>query len=192
MRELQALGGMDGHEAHLVLSFVERIGIGEQCHMGKVVLERHLLPAVALELVDRLFELCHVVEPLLAPLRAKRLFVAAFVDERRKHLRHRPALERCAELADERHELLRLRALEYLVVDRLLERLEKRARVRFGVVLEKRHAALPEIALGNVCHAHEGKVVLVRDKPQVSKGVLDFLAAVERHARIHRVRDFGL
>ena len=183
---------MDGHEAHLVLSFVERIGIGEQCHMGKVVLERHLLPAVALELVDRLFELCHVVEPFLAPLRAKRLFVTAFVDERREHLRHRPALERPAELADKRHELLRLRALEYLVVDRLLERLEKRARVRLGVILKKRHAALPKIALGNVCHAHEGKVVLVRDKPQVSKGVLDFLAAVERHARIHRVRDFGL
>ena len=182
---------MDGHKAHLVLSFVERIGIGEQRHMGKVVLKRHLLPAVALELVDRLFELCHVVEPLLASLRAKRLFVAAFVDERRKHLRHRPALERCAELADERHELLRLRALEYLVVDRLLERLEKRARMRFGVVLEKRHAALPEIALGNVCHAHEGKIVLVRDKPQVSQGVLDFLAPVERHARIHRMRDLG-
>ena len=192
MRELQAFGGMDGHEAHLVLSFIERISIGEQRHMGKVMLERHFLPATVLELVDRLLELRHVVESLLASLRAKRLFISAFVDESRKYLRHRPALEQSAELAHERHELLRLGAFEYLIPNRLLERLEKRARVRLGVILKKRHAALPEIALGNVCHAHEGKVVLIRDKPQVSEGVLDFLAPVERHTRIHRMRDLGL
>ena len=169
MRELQALGGVDGHEAHLVLSFIERIGIGEQRHMGKVMFERHLLPATVLELVNRLLELRHVVESLLASLRAKRLFIAAFVDESCKHLRHRPALERSAELAYERHELLRLGALEYFILNRLLERLEKRARVRLGVILKKRHAALPEIALGNVCHTREGEVILIRDKPQISE-----------------------
>ena len=51
MRELEALGRMDGHEPHLVLRVVHRVGVREQSRVRQIVLERHFLPACRLELV---------------------------------------------------------------------------------------------------------------------------------------------
>ena len=92
MCEFKALGRMDGHEPHLVLHLVHRVGVREQGNMRQVVLERHLLPARRLKLVDGLLQLSQVVEPLLAALSAQRALVAAFRQHGRQNLRHRPSL----------------------------------------------------------------------------------------------------
>ena len=49
MLELQALRRVNCHELHLVGRAIHRVGVGEQRHMGQVMLERHLLPATVLD-----------------------------------------------------------------------------------------------------------------------------------------------
>lgn len=54
--KFQALGGVNGHQPHLV-SLLRRVGIGEQSHMGQIVLQGDLLPAGGLVLIYRLLQL---------------------------------------------------------------------------------------------------------------------------------------
>ena len=60
--------------------------------MVQIAVKRDLFSARCLEFMHRLLQLGKVIEPLLASLGAQHLLVAAFVEQRRKHLRHRAAL----------------------------------------------------------------------------------------------------
>ena len=83
---------MDGHKAHVILRRIRNIGIGEQGYVVQIVVDGNLLAACCLELVYRLLQFGKVIEPLLASLGAQHLLVAALVEQRREHLRHRAAL----------------------------------------------------------------------------------------------------
>src|SRR5699024_9709232 len=84
--KLQSLRGVNRHQAHLVLSS-RGIAVREQRHMGEVMLQRALLPAGRLILIDRLLELREIVEPFLAALRAEHLLIAAVIEQRGQKLR---------------------------------------------------------------------------------------------------------
>ena len=122
MFELQALRRMNRHELHLVGCAIHRIGVGEQCHMRQIMLERHFLAACSFELIDALFELSHIIEPLLASLGAQHAIVAALVKHGRHNIAYRTPLELSAEPLDERQKLLCLGAFENFIVDGLLKR----------------------------------------------------------------------
>ena len=79
MRELQSLGGVYGHELHLVVAAV-RIAVGEQGYVGEVVLQGTFLSAAYLVFVNGLLQLRQVVQPLLAARGAQRRLIAAFVE----------------------------------------------------------------------------------------------------------------
>ena len=87
------------------------------------MLERHFLAACSFELIDALFELSHIIEPLLASLGAQHAIVAALVKHGRHSIAYRTPLELPAESLDERQKLLCLSAFENFIVDGLLERL---------------------------------------------------------------------
>lgn len=104
MLELQALRRMNRHELHLIGRTIHRIGVGEQRHVRQIMFERHFFAARGFELIDALFELSHIIEPLLAFLGAQHAIVAALVKHGRHNIAYRTPLELSAESLDERPE----------------------------------------------------------------------------------------
>ena len=83
--ELQPLSGVDGHQLHLVPR-LPGVGVGEQGHVGEIVLQGALLAAGGLILIDRLLQLGQIVQPVLASLGAEHHLVAALVEYGGQHL----------------------------------------------------------------------------------------------------------
>ena len=186
--KFQALGGVNGHQPHLV-SLLRRVGIGEQSHMGQIVLQGDLLPAGGLVLIYRLLQLRQIVQPFLAALGAEHLLVAALIEEGRKHLGHRsPPISGGKGLyqADKPSGAC---SFEKWVLQIVLQRLIQGAALPLCVLLQKCHPPLPKIPLGDVDDPPEGKVVLVGNHPQVREGVLDFHTVKELDAAVNRIGD---
>ena len=182
---------MHGHELHLVGRLVG-VGVGKKRHMGQIVLERGLLAAGDFVIPDGLLELGQIVEPFLTALGAQHLLVAALVQHGRQELRHGALPVFRGKALDQTDELSRLRALEALVVQQLLQRLIQRAAVRGGVFLQQLHPAQADVPLGDVHDAAEGQIVLQGDHAQIAQRVLDLRPAEKLHAAVDRIGDLPL
>ena len=151
------------------------------------MLQRDLLAAGRLVVVDGLLELGKVVQPLLAALRAQRCLIAAFVEDCGEHLGDRAiGIGRC-ETLNELHELVRFGALHDFMVEIFEQRVVQGTVVRLRVLLEELHAALSHVSFGRVDNAAERQIVLIRNHAQVRKRVLDLHSREELHAAVDRV-----
>ncbi len=188
VRELQPLGGVDGHELHLVPA-VHGVLVGEKGDMRQIALQRPLLPAGDLEIVDRLLELRQVIEPLLASLGPQHPLVAGVVEDGGQQLRDgpRPALDGVG--VDEGDELPGLRGLDELLVQVGLQRGIEGTAVLGGVLAQKLQPPPAQVPLGRVAHPQEGEVVLVGRHAQVGKGILDLPPVKKLHAAVDGIRD---
>ena len=184
--ELQALGGVDGHELHSVAAGV-RVAVGEEGHVGEVVRQRALLSARLLIFADGLLELREVVQTLLTALGAQMLFVAAAVEHLREQLRDAPFLAACGELLHQRDELPGLGAAEELLVQIAAERVVERAGVFHRILAQVFHPAPPKVPPRHVRHAQEGEVVPVGKQAQVAERVLHLRAREELDAAVYDI-----
>ena len=79
--------------------------------------QRDFLAAGRFVVVNRLLQLGKVVQPFLTALGAQSRLVAAFVENRRKHLGHRTVCIGRREALDELYEPVRLGSLHDFVVE---------------------------------------------------------------------------
>ena len=157
---------MHGHQLYLV-ALLGNIAVAEKRDVGKVMLHCALLAAARLVFVDRLLELSQIVEPLLTALGAQRLFIAAFVQNVRKHLGNRAALIRVRKALDQVDKLSCLRAAEHTVLQMIFERCVETCPLFFRRLLQKGHAPLAEVPLGHIGDATERQIILIGDHAQV-------------------------
>ena len=190
MGKLQPLGGVDGHHTHLVPSFAG-IAVGEEGHVGQVMLQGDLLAAGGFICIDGLLELGQIVQPFLASLCSEHPLVAALLEHGSEHLRDRPSLRLGGEALHEVYKLSGFGALKKLLLQVVQKGLVQGAIVGSGIVPEGRHAALTQVSLGHVGHPQKGEVVPVDQHTQVGDGVPDLHAAIKLYAAIDGIGDLG-
>ncbi len=139
-RELEPLGGVQGHQRHAVGVAVPGVDVADQRHLLEVVLQR---PAHRRRLLHALEELVEVLQPIArlgAPVLAQHRPVAALLDQPRGQLRIRHLGEARAEPLDHRGEgahVLALLRLEELALQRQSAGGEQAARL----LVERRDGA---------------------------------------------------
>ena len=158
--------------------------------MRQIILQRALLAAGGLILIDRLLELGQIVQPLLTALGAQHFLIAAAVQQRGEHLGDRPARIRGGELLDQRDKPPCVRPAERLVLQIALQRLIERAVVLRRIFPQKPHPFDAQLPPWHIGDARKGKIVLIRDHPQVGQSVLDLLPVKELRAAVNHIGQF--
>ena len=69
---------MDGHQLYLAFA-VQTVCVGEQGHVGQIILQRNFFTAGGFIFVNGLLQFRQIVQPLLTALCAQHFLVAALV-----------------------------------------------------------------------------------------------------------------
>ena len=189
-RELQALGGVQGHQRDDALVLVgDLVGVGDQRDLLEEVGERAVGRGL-LELAGHRDELREVLHPglvLRVGARAQLGEVAGLLEHRLEHRgRTGAGLDQRAQLVHQRGEAVDLGQRPGREPDRLVgpgQRRRERDALALGQRLDAGLGAVADAALGHVEDAPQRHgVVGVGQRPQVGQRVADLPALVEAHA----------
>ena len=192
--ELQALGGVHGHEGHAVVVFLHAVQIGVEGHFVQEAAERGVLCVfqIAADGRGQFVDVFQARLALVVFLRREHLGVAALLDQGLVDLRQLHFLGQALEMLDEVGELLELRRSFFQLRDLRrvdqdfpegLSRLGRQGSGRF-------HGLGPDAAGRVVDHPQQAQVVAgVVDDAEVRQHVFDLRPLEEAEAAHHAVGD---